>query len=677
MNQIAVSPNFNSVIPIELASTNRFLNWKYVLNDKQKPLKVPVDDLGIAKGYNDANLPVPIQNALKTANAKGWGIGLTLNDGLSVNYNGMTTYLWCIDFDGFAELGGNHVDAGVVEFLNGFNSYTEMSPSGTGFKVFLLSDKAPTKKMKALFSESSFAASHPDVDKYRNRAVEVFSQNLFLAMTGELFSSSSYNKIRFIKGDELERLISNLDKVAKSGGGLGLNVANPASANSAAAQKSANRLTIESLNLVLSFIDADDEQTWTDVVNAVARLYREEGRHLFHEYSKQSAKYDEAGSNARYDRALKEVGSRPEGYGTKRLLDLARSNPKWTNPLLHNELDSTSQGSIFKETKKSWRQGITASELSTKTFNPLMWVVQDILPEGCYLLSARPKVGKSWLSLQISLAVALGEPTLGKQVTKGKAIYLALEDNQRRLQDRLQQLRPNGYNTNDLLLYTQWPQFDDGGIDELVELIVREEPKLVVIDTLAKVRAASRSNHVYENDYKTLAPLTALASKYRMCILIVTHNRKGKSENDALEQVSGSLGLTGAVDGALVIDGIRTDKQYKMSLIGRDIPNDDELAIERKPNGEWQILGNAVQVFVSEERKAILDLLYLKPDGLKPKDIADLLDKKQSTVRKLLINMASNMQVINDNGNYKHSNPIGNNSNCSSGGNLGNSGNSV
>jgi len=103
----------------------------------------------------------------------------------------------------------------------------------------------------------------------------------------------------------------------------------------------------------------------------------------------------------------------------------------------------------------------------------------------------------------------------------------------------------------------------------------------------------------------------------------------------------------------------------------------DELAIERKPNGEWQILGNAIQVFVSEERKAILDLLYMKPEGLKPKEIADMLEKKQSSVRKLLMSMASNMQVINTNGNYIHPNPIGNNSNCSGGGNLGNGGNAV
>lgn len=674
MNRVTVNPNFNSVIPAELANTNRFHNWKYVVNDKQKQRKIPVDTYGVARGYDDASLTIPMQDAFKISNANGWGIGLTLNNGLSINYNGMNGYLWCIDFDGFADLGSADVDRGVVDLLDGFNSYTEMSPSGTGFKVFLLSDKTPIKKSKVLFSESAFASIHPEIDKYRNRAVELFSQNLFLAMTGELFSSSKYNRLRFIKSNELERLIDSLDKVAKSDGGLGFNLPSPSNALTASSPKSASRLTIESLDLVLSFIDANDEQNWSDVVNALARLYGDDGRHSFHKYSKQSVKYDEGESNKRYDRALKEVSSRPDGYGTKRLLDLARRNPSWNNPILDNESDNPVQ-LVIRNPKQ--RKGITASELAEKQFNPLMWVVDDILPEGSYLLSARPKVGKSWLALQISLAVALGETTLGRDIEQGKAIYLALEDNQRRLQDRLLQLKPNGYRTDDLLLFTEWTPFDQGGIEELVSLIETEKPKLVVIDTLAKVRGVSRNNHVYENDYKTLAPITALASTYRMCILIVTHNRKGKSENDALEQVSGSLGLTGAVDGALVIDGIRTDKQYKMSLIGRDIPNDDVLAIERKPNGEWQILGNAVQVFVSEERKAVLDLLYMKPEGLKPKDIADLLDKKQSAVRKLLINMASNMQVINENGNYKHPNPIGSNSNCSSGGNLGNSGNSL
>lgn len=326
---------------------------------------------------------------------------------------------------------------------------------------------------------------------------------------------------------------------------------------------------------------------------------------------------------------------------------------------------------IFSEAQKAgWvnpikiSDGFTAEDLSKKTFAPLAWVVQDILPEGCYILSARPKVGKSWLALQTCLAVAFGTSVLGKKVTAGKAIYLALEDNQRRLQDRLKQLRPQGYATKNLILHTNWLSFDNGGLEKIKELIHSTQPKILVIDTLAKVRARmARNASVYESDYKALAPLTELANAYRCCILVVTHNRKGKSDTDALEQVSGSLGLTGAVDGALVIDGVRTDKHYKLSLIGRDIPNDDELAISRKSNGEWEILGQANQVFISEERKEITELLKLHPKGLKPKEISDLLGKKPSTIRRLLTSMLLDMQVYSNHGVYTHSTHSGNSGN--------------
>jgi hypothetical protein len=298
-------------------------------------------------------------------------------------------------------------------------------------------------------------------------------------------------------------------------------------------------------------------------------------------------------------------------------------------------------------------RGISAKDLANKKFPPLVWIVKDILPEGCYLLSARPKVGKSWLALQCCLAVAYGTKTLDREVTAGKAIYLALEDNQRRLQSRLKIMRPEGYATNNLILHTEWPKLNDGGLKALEDLIIFESPRLVVIDTLAKVRPSmGRNSNLYESDYSAVAPLTGLANKYRCCILVVTHNRKGKSESDALEQISGSLGLSGAVDGALVIDGTRSDKHYKLSLIGRDIPNDDELAISRQSNGEWVILGEATQVFISAERKEITDTLKLHPAGLKPKEIAEFIGKKQPTVRKLLTSMIQDRQVNNSNGTY-------------------------
>ncbi|QWE02305.1 AAA family ATPase [Polynucleobacter sp. JS-JIR-II-b4] len=319
--------------------------------------------------------------------------------------------------------------------------------------------------------------------------------------------------------------------------------------------------------------------------------------------------------------------------------------------------------------------GISAKDLANKTFPPLVWIVKDILPEGCYLLSARPKVGKSWLALQCCLAVAYGSKTLDREVAAGKAIYLALEDNQRRLQSRLKIMRPQGYATDNLILHTEWPKLNDGGIEALEKLISSESPRLVVIDTLAKVRPPmGRNSNLYEGDYSAVAPLTTLANKYRCCILVVTHNRKGKSDSDALEQISGSLGLSGAVDGALVIDGIRSDKQYKLSLIGRDIPNDDELAISRQENGEWKILGEATQIFISAERKEITDALRLHPAGLKPKEIADFLGKKQPTVRKLLSSMVVAGQIQNSGGTYTLIS--GNSSNNEKIGNSGNTSNS-
>ncbi len=159
---------------------------------------------------------------------------------------------------------------------------------------------------------------------------------------------------------------------------------------------------------------------------------------------------------------------------------------------------------------------------------------------------------------------------------------------------------------------------------------------------------------MYESDYKALEPITEVANKYRCTILIVTHNRKGKAETDPLEQVSGSLGLTGAVDGVMIIDGNRCDKMYTLSLIGRDIPNDDDLAIARQANGEWRLLGTAKAVFISEERQAISDLLKLHPMGLKPKEIAELIGKKQATVRRLRASMTADQQLINNKGVYAH-----------------------
>lgn len=678
-----VSPKAIQLIPAEMAATGKFHNWKFYTPQGGKAQKTPVKADGALVGYNDPNLPKPLQYALNKSYATGWGLGITLGNGLTLSCDGQLGYLWCIDYDGFAEIGGTGVDDGVNEQLELSDSYTEISQSLTGFKVYFVSDKPPATKSKYLFSPSMFYAAHPEIEKYQNRAIEVFSKNTFLALTGDRFSNTAYTQLRFIPEAELDLILEGLNCYALESGGSGRQGAKAPEESSHASVEAGGgtyaKLTQDSLELVLTEIDPDGEQSWSDVANALARAYGEDARAVYHKYSARSDKYDKATVDTRYDRALKELASHPSGYGVKHLIELAKAAPTWQNQPLKYEGEGT--GLITPQpngsTVSNYAKGITAAELSAKVFQPLMWIVDGILPEGCYLLSARPKVGKSWMALQISLAVAFGTPTLGRPVVKGKAIYLALEENQRRLQDRLKLLRPQGYATSNLHLFTQWPAFDNGGLEKLIDLIHEHKPKLLVIDTLAKVRPASRNNHVYENDYKALAPLTTIAGTYRCCIVIVTHNRKGKAESDVIEQVSGSLGLMGAVDGALIIDGVRTDQQYKLSLVGRDIPNDDQLAISRQPNGEWHVLGNAKEVYMSDERKAITDLLASHPTGLRPKDVADLLGKTAVAARKLMLTMAFDSQLVSDNkGNYTlpaNSSNGGMGGICSNSGNTGNS----
>ncbi len=661
-------------LPQAVKDLQTFVLWEHYLNDGESK-KRPFDwrsITGRGKGNDDPNLHLSFIDALTKIEETGSeDIGLAIyqpEDGTPMIYEGKSGYLYILDLDGFvANVGGGTQLLGlgkeIVELCN--NSYFEISPSGTGVKLYVVSDMPPAKKRVFKLPPNEFAIDYPEVKKYSDsHAVEVFSKGSWNCVTGDVWASK-YLQLKFVSKDALEKVFTHLESLSPA-------PKIPEVSQPVEIPQFKSKLTGKSVVDLLSKIDNQLEETWSDVANSLARVHGADGEEYFVRYSKGEynnkpyPKYDEVAVVNRFRRALKELGSRPNGYGISHLCQLAGIGISKL---------------VFEKPMITLGAGITAEELSDKVFPPLNWVIQDILPEGCYLLSARPKTGKSWLALQTCLAVAFGETVFGKKVVQGKAVYLALEDNHRRLQSRLKQLRPQGYSTSNLLLYTKWGKFDNGGVEALVKLIETEAPKIVVIDTLAKVRPTTGRNNVYESDYKALEPITEVANKYRCTILIVTHNRKGKAETDPLEQVSGSLGLTGAVDGVMIIDGNRSDKMYTLSLIGRDIVNDEDLAIARQSNGEWKLLGTAKAVFISEERQAITDLLKLHPKGLKPKDIAELLGKKQSTVRKLLASMTAEQQVNNNKGVYTHPSntptyiECGSSSNSKGMNNIGSSGN--
>jgi P4 family phage/plasmid primase-like protien len=346
--------------PAEFRQSDSFLRWQYFYKDDGKTFKSPVNAQGSKRAYSDSAIHLPftaLAEAVRTSSCK---IGISLGTGgLTMDCDGRTGYLCCLDFDGFVELGGDRWDDGVNGMVMEIDSYNELSPSTTGFKVFFLTDKPPEKKFDIRFSPSEFAQQYPDISKYKDRRVEVFSKGYFMTLTGDLFDES-HRKLRFVAATELDELLSFLHDAAVESGGQGIvdrkcTTGKPTGDNPSGTY---SRLKPRSLELVLKHIDHFDEGTWSDVANALARVYGEDGGEYFAAYSRGDyaetpyPKFDIDEVNERYDRALSELTERPDGYGVNELVRTASTHREWSDPVLKYEdplLDNI--GGIGKYTK--------------------------------------------------------------------------------------------------------------------------------------------------------------------------------------------------------------------------------------------------------------------------------------------------------------------------------------
>lgn len=284
----------------------------------------------------------------------------------------------------------------------------------------------------------------------------------------------------------------------------------------------------------------------------------------------------------------------------------------------------------------------TANELQAMEFPPLEFLVEGLITEGLTLLAGKPKMGKSWMALDIAMSVAIGCETLGdRSCKKGTTLYCALEDNPRRLRRRM--LHNYGDQTNwpvNFHFSTQINKLDEGGREQLEDWIVEHRPSLIIIDTLVCVRPTSKSKNEYDADYAALSPLQQLAGEYGIAIIVIHHLRK-MSGDDPLDMVSGTTGLTGAVDNVLVLDR----KSDGATLYGRGREMDDiDIAMELD-NGLWRILGDTDTVRISDERRAVLEVLRNADGALGPKDMAEALGWPQENVRQLLKSMATDGEV--------------------------------
>lgn len=225
---------------------------------------------------------------------------------------------------------------------------------------------------------------------------------------------------------------------------------------------------------------------------------------------------------------------------------------------------------------------VSMTELYQTTYKSRPPIIDGLLYGGAYILAGAPKIGKSFLVAQIAYHVSTGEKLWEFEVHQGTVLYLALEDDYQRIQSRMFMMY--GVEDSDNLHFATAANKIGNGLDEQLEFFVREHPdtKLIVIDTMQKIREVGGEAYSYASDYEIIGRLKQFADKYGICVLIVHHTRK-QPAGDSFEMISGTTGLLGCADGALLMQKKkRTGLEATIDVVGRD-QQDQILYLSKDP----------------------------------------------------------------------------------------------
>ena len=230
---------------------------------------------------------------------------------------------------------------------------------------------------------------------------------------------------------------------------------------------------------------------------------------------------------------------------------------------------------------------IDGETLMTMPLKPINFIIENLLSEGLHILAGSPKVGKSWLALWLSVAVAKGEEVWGNKVKEGTTLYLCFEDSQIRIQNRLFDITDEA---TDKVNFCTENAMLGGELEERIINFIKDYPDtvLVIIDTLQMIRNTSKDNN-YASDYSDLTILRNLADKYGIAILLIHHLRK-EYDKDPFNRISGTTGIQGAVDSSFIlVEETRGSKVATLSCVGRDIDY-REIKLERDEDNIWQVV---------------------------------------------------------------------------------------
>jgi RecA-family ATPase len=232
---------------------------------------------------------------------------------------------------------------------------------------------------------------------------------------------------------------------------------------------------------------------------------------------------------------------------------------------------------------------VSMTELYQTSYKSRPLIIDGLLYGGAYILAGAPKIGKSFLVAQIAYHISTGKKLWDYEVHQGTVLYLALEDDYQRIQSRMFMMY--GVEDSSNLYFATAANKIGNGLDEQLEFFINEHPdtKLIIIDTMQKIREVGGEAYSYASDYEIIGRLKQFADKHCICVLIVHHTRK-QPAGDTFEMISGTTGLLGCADGSLLMQKKkRTALEATIDVVGRD-QQDQILYLSKDPDTQiWNL----------------------------------------------------------------------------------------
>lgn len=244
---------------------------------------------------------------------------------------------------------------------------------------------------------------------------------------------------------------------------------------------------------------------------------------------------------------------------------------------------------------------------------PTKFCVETLLPQGISILGGAPKIGKSWMVLDLCVRIAKGETIWNLTTRKGTTLYLCLEDPLNRIQQRLcmltDEVPENAY-------FATAAETLADGLCEQIRNFVSEHPDtvLVAIDTFQIIRA-NNIDTSYANDYDEVRQMKQLADELSISILLVHHLRK-QGDSDPLNKISGTTGISGAMDAIFVLDkSKRNADMATLVCTGRDIEYREMEMRLSKENCTWNLVSDSLenpQMILPDEMVSLVEFMKVQ-----------------------------------------------------------------